>query len=107
MDLCSFYDLPEITREVMSRNEMTLRQITVELRENCRLTRRIESAIPNDLGFPLACDHKPLLLEDALGRRIPFPYEFAVNWEVRGRTEHREGMLVLTSRDIPRCSMIS
>ena len=74
----------------MSRNEATLRQIAVDQRENCRLTRRIEDVIPNDLGFPLACDHKPLLLEDALGRRIPFPYEFAVNWEVMGRTEHLE-----------------
>lgn len=72
-----------------------MKQIAAELKDCNSL---IRSAIPNDLGFPLACDHKPLLLEDALGRRIPFPYEFAVKQEVCNQTQlSEERALVLTN----------
>ena len=54
------------------------------MKNNLVMVRRIEARIPRDLGYPWeVCDHQPLLLDDALGRKLLVPYELSSDWEVR------------------------
>ena len=51
------------------------------MRETCAVVKRVEAAIPQDLG-PWVFDHKVVYLDDALGRLIPIPFELCYQWEV-------------------------
>ena len=58
-----------------------------QVRETCAVVKRVEAAIPQDLG-PWVFDHKVVYLDDALGRLIPIPFELCHQWEVCNTPPH-------------------
>jgi len=63
-----------------------LAEMQRSIKENLVMVRQIEarSRTPRELGYPWeVCDHQPLILDDALGRKLLVPHELSFNWEVR------------------------
>ena len=57
-------------------------RIKSQIHETCAIVKRVEAALPRDLGY-WPWDHKVIYLDDALGRSIPIPFEVCLQWEVR------------------------